>query len=61
MVQSTIDKIDDTTILRMIRNLADFIDQIEVDLETIKTLQTNVNNLIYYVGKDADLVPNYPF
>nr|DAI70824.1 MAG TPA: hypothetical protein [Caudoviricetes sp.] len=61
MVQSTIDKVDDTTILRMIRNLADVIDQLGLDPATITTLQTKVDNLVYYVGKDTDLVPNYPF
>lgn len=61
MVQSTIDKIDDTTILRMIRNLADVIDQSGLDPGTITALQTKVDNLVYYVGKDTDLVPNYPF
>lgn len=61
MVQSTIDKVDDTTILRMIRNLADVIDQSGLDPATITTLQTKVDNLVYYVGKDTDLVPNYPF
>lgn len=58
---STIDDIEDTTILRMLRKLADKIDESGLNPEEINNLKTSVNNLIYYVGKDSDLIPNYPF
>lgn len=58
---STIDDIEDTTILRMLRKLADKIDESGLNPEEINNLKISVNNLIYYVGKDSDLIPNYPF
>ena len=61
MVSSTIDNIEDTTIMRMIRKLAKQIDDSGLNPEVVNQLKTNVDNLIFYVGKDVDLIPNYPF
>ena len=61
MASSTIDNIEDTTIMRMIRNLAKQIDDSGLNPEVVNQIKTNVDNLIFYVGKDVDLIPNYPF
>ena len=59
MTSSTIDNIEDTTIMRQLRLLAKRVN--ELDPEAIKKLRTDMDNMIFYVGKDVDLVPNYPF
>lgn len=47
--------------MRMIRKLAKQIDDSGLNPEVVNQLKTNVDNLIFYVGKDVDLIPNYPF
>ena len=33
----------------------------KVDPSILEAMDAKMNKMIFYVGKDADLIPNYPF
>ena len=33
----------------------------KVDPSILEEMNAKINKMIFYVGKDADLIPNYPF